>query len=91
MTAKSEYTRQLERQNLFTKTGAIVGQLTFPAAATAAAFYFAAPLLALMPSTLLALGALLTVLALSMVIGNLIGRFTGMIVDYATRPDTPTV
>jgi len=85
------YTNQLARQSLFIKTGGVVGQLTLPVAVTAAVFLLGAPLIAMMPSMVLAIGALLAVVALSMLIGNLLGRFTGMFVDYATRPDTPTV
>ena len=86
-TPHEDYKIKLTRQNLFTKTGAIVGQFTIAPAAVAAMVLFAGPLLALMPSAMLAIGALIAVAVVSMLIGNVVGRFTGMFAEYVTRPN----
>ena len=91
MSNHTVYKKQLARQRLFIKTGGVIGQLTLPAAVTAGFFVLGAPLILMMPSVALTIGALLAVVALSMLIGNMFGRFIGMLVDDATRPDTPTV
>lgn len=76
----------LNRQHFFYQTGGVIGQFLLPAATIAAIVLNSAPLFALMPSVLVAVGLLLGLLFLSAVIGNFTGRLLGAGAEYITRP-----